>query len=58
MKKVKYVGDGFALLPTLSVEVSPGDVIDVPDDFENANFEAVKTPSVVKQDVTTKGETQ
>lgn len=41
MKKVKYVGDALTLLPTLNVEVAPGDVIDVPDDFNNANFEMV-----------------
>lgn len=36
--KVKYKGDLPAHLPTLGIEVMPGDVIDVPDDFNNVNF--------------------
>lgn len=41
MKKVKYVGDAPQLLPTLGVTVANGDVIDVPDEFSNSNFEDV-----------------
>lgn len=41
MKKVKYNGTLPALLPTLGLEVNPGDVIDAPDDFMNAQFEEV-----------------
>lgn len=42
MKKVKYVGqqDGvIVMLPESPVVVNNGDVIDVMDDFSNANFE-------------------
>lgn len=44
MKKVKYVsrnGDTIVMLPGNPVDVKFGDVIDVPDDFNNANFEDV-----------------
>lgn len=44
MKKVKYVGqngDTTVMLPGAPVDVKYGDVIDVPDDFFNANFEDV-----------------
>jgi hypothetical protein len=45
MKKVKYIGELPAFLPTLGLEVEPGDIIEVPDDFLNANFENVKETS-------------
>lgn len=45
MKKVKYNGSLPTVLPTLGLEVKPGDVIDVPDDFNNALFDEV-APSV------------
>lgn len=38
MKKVKYTGDLPATLPTLGLEVKPGQEIEVPDDFNNALF--------------------
>ncbi|MGM1416359.1 hypothetical protein ACS2BX_25955 [Bacillus cereus group sp. BceL300] len=41
-KKVRYTGDEPILLPTLHVEVKPGDVIEVPKDFYNVNFVDVK----------------
>jgi hypothetical protein len=44
MKKVKYVGqqdDMIVMLPEAPVVVKNGDVIEVPDDFFNANFEEV-----------------
>lgn len=53
MKKVKYKGDLPALLPTLGIEVKPGDVIEVPDDFVNANFEEV--PKETTKETTKKG---
>jgi hypothetical protein len=49
MKKVKYVGqiDGvIVMLPQAPVVVNFGDVIDVPDDFINANFEDYVAPTV------------
>lgn len=42
MKKVRYTGEDPALLPTLNVQVSRGDVITVPDDFDADNFAEVK----------------
>jgi hypothetical protein len=47
MKKVKYVGqiDGvIVMLPGSPVVVNFGDVIEVPDDFNNANFEDYVEP--------------
>ena len=44
MKKVKFIsrnGDMIVMLPGAPVDVKYGDVIDVPDDFNNANFEDV-----------------
>jgi hypothetical protein len=55
MRKVKYVGqiDGIiVMLPEAPVEVKYGDVIEVPDDFSNANFEDVVEE--VKQTKTSK----
>jgi hypothetical protein len=55
MRKVKYVGqiDGIiVLLPDAPVEVNYGDVIEVPDNFSNANFEDVVEE--VKQTKTSK----
>lgn len=43
MKKVKYNGQqNEVLLPQFGIIVNNGDVIDVPDDFNNALFEDVK----------------
>lgn len=36
--KVKYIGETPVQLPTIGIEVKPGDEIDVPDDFHNAQF--------------------
>jgi hypothetical protein len=55
MKKVKYAGqiDGvIVMLEGAPVEVKNGDVIEVPDDFNNANFEDVVEE--VKQTKTSK----
>jgi hypothetical protein len=41
MKKVRYTGDLEATIPMLNLTVNSGDVIDVPDDFANGNFEPV-----------------
>jgi hypothetical protein len=44
MKKVKFIGrngDMIVMLPGAPVDVKFGDVIDVPDDFNNVNFEDV-----------------
>lgn len=44
-RKVKYVGqldEVIVMLPGNHVVVKYGDVIPVPDDFNNANFEDVK----------------
>jgi hypothetical protein len=41
-KKVRFNGHEAVDLPTLGVRVEPGDVIDVPDCFENALFTDVK----------------
>jgi hypothetical protein len=43
-KNVKYVGELDAELPSLGLEVSNGDVITVPDDFENGSFEDIVDP--------------
>lgn len=48
MKKVKYNGTLKALVPTLNLEVNPGDVIDVPDDFVNTQFEEVTSKPTSK----------
>jgi hypothetical protein len=40
-KKVRYLGDYAVDIPALSVHVEPGDVIEVPDDFVNGQFEEV-----------------
>lgn len=50
MKKVVYKGDLPALLPTLGIEVKPGDVVEVPDDFFNPQFEDfVDKPATKKE---------
>lgn len=38
MKKVKYNGDYTVIMPTLGIEVNPGDTVDVEDDFNNDHF--------------------
>lgn len=38
MKKVKYVGEFEAVMPSLNVSIKPGDIIEVDDDFYNSNF--------------------
>lgn len=55
MKKVKYNGDLEALIPTLSVVVKKGDIIEVPDDFFNVDFEEVKDNA---EDAKSKGGTK
>lgn len=50
MKKLKYVGDQEVIIPQLGVLVKNGDVIDAPDDFNNANFQAVKSKEAPKGD--------
>jgi hypothetical protein len=53
MRTVKFNGYGVHQVPTLGIVVANGDVIDVPDDFENALFEdfvpqpKTRKPSVV-----------
>ncbi|WDL97801.1 hypothetical protein [Alicyclobacillus sp. ALC3] len=41
--QVKYTGASPVVLPTLGKSAEPGDVIEVPDDFEHPQFAAVKT---------------
>ncbi len=48
MKKVKYVGQYEANLPTLGIAVTPGDVIDVDDNFENVLFVLVEVATVLE----------
>lgn len=53
-KNVKYVGEPDADLPSLGLFVRKGDVISVPDDFENGlfeTFEDVPVPKSTKQPV-------
>lgn len=45
MKKVKYVGGFDVILPSIPASAKPGEVIDVPDDFYNVNFEPVIEPN-------------
>lgn len=53
MKKVMYNGELESLLPTLGFVVKKGDVIEVPDDFSNANFSDVKeTPKKASKEET------
>ena len=40
--KVKYTGDIPQQLPTIGLEVQPGDEVEVPDDFRNALFVLVE----------------
>jgi hypothetical protein len=42
MKKVKYNGQNEVLIPTHGLIVNNGDVIEVEDDFNNAQFEEIK----------------
>lgn len=42
MKKVQYMGELEKILPTLGLTVNKGDVVEVPDDFFNAEFQEVK----------------
>lgn len=48
MKRVRYNGEHRVVVMSLSVEVAPGDVIDVPDDFVNAAFEEVPQKTAQK----------
>lgn len=41
MKKVKYKGSLDAVIYSLNLDVKPGDVIQVPDDFYNPEFEEI-----------------
>ncbi|QQE80931.1 hypothetical protein [Alicyclobacillus sp. SO9] len=58
--KFKYNGELPTTLPTLGVDVEPGDEVELPDDFFNPLFEAVKKPKKSekeegeKSDATTK----
>lgn len=54
--KVKYEGDVPVQLSTLGKDVNPGDEIEVPDSFHNANFTEVtpKKKEGEKKDATTK----
>lgn len=42
MKKLKYKGQHEAIIPTHGLIVNYGDVIEVEDDFNNAQFEEIK----------------
>lgn len=42
MKKVKYIGKIEVLIPHQGLIVNNGDVVEVPDDFTNVQFEEVK----------------
>jgi hypothetical protein len=50
MKKVRYIGELPVILPTVGLEVNPEDVIDVPDDFNNAAFEEITEKKTIKGD--------
>lgn len=50
MKKVVYKGDIEVIIPSLGILVKQGDVIDVPDDFLNGQFEDVKEKKEVKEE--------
>lgn len=41
MKKVRYDGEDTRSMPTLGKTVSKGDVVEVPDDFNEFNFSLV-----------------
>ena len=49
MKKLKYVGQYEADLPTLGIAVTPGDVIEVEDNFENVLFVLVEEVKVLTE---------
>jgi len=55
LKKVKYIGDYDADLPTLGIAVVPGDVIEVEDTFESVLFLLVVGEVTVEYDETLKG---
>lgn len=43
MKKVRYDGEDTRSMPTLGKTVSKGDIIEVPDDFNEFNFSSVNS---------------
>ena len=49
MAQVQYNGEQTLEFPTLGFTVSKGDVVTVPDDFEDANFTPVTAKSNNKQ---------
>ena len=50
MKRVKFVGEYEVTMPTINVQVKPGDVIEVEDTFDNALFVLEEKIKVVKGD--------
>lgn len=48
MKTVKYDGEDTRVMPSLGVVVSNGDVVEVPDDFDEFNFSDTKDPASIK----------
>jgi hypothetical protein len=51
VKKVKYNGEITVIIPSLGLEVSKGNIIGVPDNFNNALFEDVPPESQKKKEV-------